>query len=378
MDIKLPIPKNWQDFESICHKLWIDIWNDQNAQKNGRQGQSQAGVDIFGKPIYTKNYHGVQCKDKDIRLGSKLTTKELLMECNKAIEFKPTLINYTLATTSPKEQEIQEFYRNLNLEEQYPFDINVWSWDDIEAEIAYRPSILLHYYPYMNPMLENNNKIKLNRYSTKDHLKAFFSRENFKEKLSTKFKSYLQPLIYELADNSYIYGKGTSFEIEIDNNQIILKDNGNEFNPLTQLDAAKVSSKGFVGSFVLKTFIDKFKDNIELSYSREESINKLVLTVNETILKIDDDNHFELTIDLHLIFGREGARNLIKDIPGDKNDIIINVEEIGALSSFVQLTQDTLDKLTEKQTLTLSVPRHEYLYSLKDWFEDERLSIKTR
>ncbi len=40
MDYRLPIPRNWQDFESICHQLWKEIWNDPNAQKNGRQGQA--------------------------------------------------------------------------------------------------------------------------------------------------------------------------------------------------------------------------------------------------------------------------------------------------------------------------------------------------
>lgn len=378
MDIRLPIPKNWQDFESICHRLWTEIWNDPNSQKNGRQGQPQAGVDIFGKPIYTSSYQGVQCKDKDERLGSKLTTTELIKECNKAISFNPNLLNYTLATTASREEEIQEFYRKLNEDRKFPFEVNVWSWDDIEAEIAYRPMIFNHYYPQLKTILGDSNKIKLNRYSTKDHLKAFFSRQELNEKLSRKFKSYLQPLIYELADNAYLYGKGTTFEIEIKTNEIILIDNGIEFNPLIQLDAEKVSAKGNVGSFVLRTFLNKFQNKIKSEYLREENLNKLTFLVDDEILKIDDDSHFEMSIDVHLVYGREGVRNLIKDIPNDKTDILINVEEIGALSSFVELTRETLNKLTNEQTLTLSLPRHEYLNDMKSWFDDERLNIKTR
>lgn len=45
-----PPPKNWQDFESLCHDLWKEIWKDPNAQKNGRSGQEQHGVDVFGQP----------------------------------------------------------------------------------------------------------------------------------------------------------------------------------------------------------------------------------------------------------------------------------------------------------------------------------------
>ncbi len=49
-DFQLPPPSNWQDFETLCWRLWKAIWNDRNTQKNGRQGQPQAGVDVFGQP----------------------------------------------------------------------------------------------------------------------------------------------------------------------------------------------------------------------------------------------------------------------------------------------------------------------------------------
>lgn len=55
-------PTNWQDFEDLCFILWKFIWNDPHAQKNGRQGQAQSGVDIYGKPIGQLDIEGVQCK----------------------------------------------------------------------------------------------------------------------------------------------------------------------------------------------------------------------------------------------------------------------------------------------------------------------------
>ena len=70
-------PANWQDFEDLCHKLWREIWGDLDTQKHGRQGQSQNGVDIFGKPIYQEGYCGVQCKGKNNNYNSQLTIKEL-------------------------------------------------------------------------------------------------------------------------------------------------------------------------------------------------------------------------------------------------------------------------------------------------------------
>jgi len=39
-------PNDPTAFESLCLELWRDIWQD-HAQKNGRSGQPQAGVDVF-------------------------------------------------------------------------------------------------------------------------------------------------------------------------------------------------------------------------------------------------------------------------------------------------------------------------------------------
>lgn len=146
MKVILPAPDNWQDFEQICQRLWKEIWCDANTQLNGRSGQPQSGVDVYGKPIYTEFWAGVQCKDKDANLGSKLKASELSAECNKAKSFKPTLNSFSLATTAARDKSIQEHARVLNAKKTYPFDIHVWSWDDIAAEILARPSILRSFY----------------------------------------------------------------------------------------------------------------------------------------------------------------------------------------------------------------------------------------
>ncbi len=378
MDIRLPIPKNWQDFETICHRLWTEIWNDLDAQKNGRQGQTQCGVDIFGKPIYSKKYHGVQCKDKDNRLGSALTSDELEKECKKAKDFKPQISSYTLATTSQRDEGIQEFYRQLNEKEAFPFNVNVWSWDDIEAEIAYRPIILNHFYSTIQIPETNIYAIKLNRHSSSDHFYAFFSRPKISEIISKKFKSYLMPLVYELMDNAYLYGKASQFEIKIEKNKIELKDNGISFDPTKELDASKASSKSNIGSYVFKEFVDKFAGKLSINYSRTNDHNALEFIVDESILNLDDSTYFELSVDLKDAYGRENATHLASKIPTDKEEIILNVTDIFNVSVFVEFTREALKRMTEKQTLIMSLPRHEYLASFKSWFNDERLIIKMR
>ena len=378
MEYRLPIPKNWQDFESICHRLWSDIWMDPNAKKNGRQGQNQNGVDIYGKPVYSKKYHGIQCKDKDGRLGSFFKTDELEKESKKAINFRPSIGSFTIATTSSRNQNIQEFYRELNEKSIFPFEVNVWSWDDIETEIVYRPLILQHFYPSLVGIYDNQNQIKLNRYSAKDNLDAFFTRPGLRDNLSNKFKSYLRPLIYELADNAYEHGKGTEFKIEIENKRIKLSDNGTEFNPFKNLNPMLVSSLGNVGSFVLHTFLERFKGSIEVNYRREENLNITEFVFDEKILKIDDDNFYEMNIDLQLVYGREAMKELVKYIPYDKKEVIVIIEQMGALSSFIQFVKEALIKIGSNQQLILSLPRHEYLDEIQSWFQDERLVIKTR
>ena len=44
-------PQNWQDFETLCKKLWGEIWECREIKKNGRQGQAQNGVDVY---VYRK------------------------------------------------------------------------------------------------------------------------------------------------------------------------------------------------------------------------------------------------------------------------------------------------------------------------------------
>src|SRR5882724_13510920 len=121
MDFRLPIPTSWQTFESICDQLWKEIWCDPNAQ-NGRPGHAQHGVDVFGRPIYSSEFAGVQCKDKDGRLGSELLVPELVAECKKTTKFSPRLDAFTLATTAPRDPSIQRKARELT---KYHFDVHV-------------------------------------------------------------------------------------------------------------------------------------------------------------------------------------------------------------------------------------------------------------
>ena len=84
-------PKYWQTFEDLCLAIFRHVWHDPTATKNGRTGQPQNGTDISGRLRDTDGFHGVQCKDKDINLGSDVTEAEFNAEIAEAEKFTPAL-----------------------------------------------------------------------------------------------------------------------------------------------------------------------------------------------------------------------------------------------------------------------------------------------
>ncbi|KUO63170.1 hypothetical protein APF79_04395 [bacterium BRH_c32] len=134
MEKNLQRPKNWQDFESLCKKLWGEMWDcPNNIKKNGRSGQNQTGVDIYAIPKDEKEYYGIQCKCKDENLDSKITADDINSTLVKAINFRPKLKSLLIATTSSKDSIIEEYVRQKNLEylNKDLFSIELYCWEDI-------------------------------------------------------------------------------------------------------------------------------------------------------------------------------------------------------------------------------------------------------
>lgn len=126
-------PENWQDFETLCKKLWGEIWECQEIKKNGRAGQNQNGVDIYGIPKGEKEYFGIQCKGKDEYTNKQITTEEIIEEIEKAKTFTPALKKLYFATTAIKDVKIEEVVRKKNIEHLKIgiFEVHIFSWEDI-------------------------------------------------------------------------------------------------------------------------------------------------------------------------------------------------------------------------------------------------------
>jgi hypothetical protein len=143
-------PKEWGAFEDLCHALFKRVWRDPLAQKNGRRGQAQHGVDVFGSLDNDRqSYFGVQCKGKDSNYGSKAKWTEVLAEIAKAERFSPALDKWIFATTAQADASLQQAARELSVERTAKglFSIDVLGWEEIQALMAGEPDVIAEFYP---------------------------------------------------------------------------------------------------------------------------------------------------------------------------------------------------------------------------------------
>jgi hypothetical protein len=126
-------PTSWQDFETLCKKLWGEIWSCPEIKKNGRPGQSQNGVDIYGIPKGENQFYGIQCKGKNEYTDKQFSDKEILKEIENAKHFKPDLKKLYFTTTALKDAHIETFIREKNIEhiKDGLFEVHLFSWEDI-------------------------------------------------------------------------------------------------------------------------------------------------------------------------------------------------------------------------------------------------------
>ena len=149
-------PENWQDFEKLCTKLWGEIWNCQDSiKRNGRSGQNQHGVDIYGIPEGKDGYYGIQCKGKSDYTKSELSESDIDTEIANAKDFKPALKQLIFATSACKDAKIEEYVRNKNIENHAAglFGVDIFAWEDIVDRIMDNRNV---YNWYVNNMMYND------------------------------------------------------------------------------------------------------------------------------------------------------------------------------------------------------------------------------
>ena len=91
-------PAYWQDFERLTLDWAKQKWQDDYAERNGRQGQEQAGVDVYGYNSKQGEHTGIQCKKRVWKTkpgadspSNTLTVTEIDEEIKAATHFSPKL-----------------------------------------------------------------------------------------------------------------------------------------------------------------------------------------------------------------------------------------------------------------------------------------------
>lgn len=162
---QIPKPSDEQAFERACVPLWCGLLDDPNVQRNGRRGQGQDGVDLYGmRGRDPDQYVGIQCKLKGD--GKALSEKEVRTEVGKALKFKPVLREFFIVTTAPDDAAMHELARVITGElraKGHQMLVYIWGWQTLEEKIsaddAARKAFDPSFGPFAARILENTQEI---------------------------------------------------------------------------------------------------------------------------------------------------------------------------------------------------------------------------
>ena len=182
----VPLPKSWDEFEDISLSALKIRWSSPSLQRNGRSGQAQYGVDIYGPDELQRNV-GVQCK-----LVTKLAESEIDYETKRAGAFKAKLAAFYFATSLPRDSELQTLVRLKSQERvnRGKFPIGILFWDDIIMDLTRNEQEFKRHYPQIHlETKEHSGNLGPRRLAILD---LGFYGQNIKYYLSLFFGEYGQ------------------------------------------------------------------------------------------------------------------------------------------------------------------------------------------
>ncbi len=156
----VPTPKSWDEFEDIALAAAKLRWNSTDFYRNGRPGQKQDGVDIWGHDDDARHI-GVQCKNT----VAGVSLKTVKTEITNAEGFEPKLDRLYIATTAKRDATLQKAVRELSAERAKAgaFKVDVLFWDDVCQDLAKDDEILFRHYPQFrqgaDPVKEHDKKL---------------------------------------------------------------------------------------------------------------------------------------------------------------------------------------------------------------------------
>lgn len=284
--LQLPPPANWQDFESLCLDVWRELWRDPYAQKNGRQGQKQAGVDVFGQPFTGLKWHGVQCKLRSASEGG-LTISEVKKEIEAASTFKPELGNFTIAHTGKRDAKLQSAVRRLSERrtKHALFAVQLYSWADLSEVIQGRSHLLQRLYPQLGHevLRQIDGSVQTTIYASSnaisDCLEIFESAE-VKCLLAEELRIELRNVATELVLNSFEHGAASHSTVTLTRDSMLIQENGKVFNPF-------LTHAGGAGLTYLHHFVQKWAGLITTEHTLDHPGNQIMLRAAKPWISTD-------------------------------------------------------------------------------------------
>lgn len=142
----IPPPKDWAEFEDITLTALKIRWQSPNLEKNGRQGQAQAGVDLWG-PDNLERPVGVQCK----LTSEELTFEDIEKEIAKAETFTPPMHAFYISTTAKIDAKLQAAVRTLSAQRvsQNKFPIGIIYWESLLSDLASNHVEFKKHFPHL-------------------------------------------------------------------------------------------------------------------------------------------------------------------------------------------------------------------------------------
>jgi hypothetical protein len=185
------------------------IYGDLNAQKNGRTGQPQSGVDVYGRNEQGALI-GIQCKRLDetgpggeLLPGGVLTAALIATEIANAETFKPALRQFVIGTTAKNDEAMQREVRLVDeaRRTQGKFGVNVWYWDFYNGWLNNNVDLQKWYY---NDILHARQPEITDRYILETFQMAF-SRNAFRDPIG---REEPQPFLKAIEDTQRVLATG--------------------------------------------------------------------------------------------------------------------------------------------------------------------------
>lgn len=152
IQVDIAPPANWQDFERLTLDVCRLLWGNPYAERHGRVGQTQSGVDVFGTDNRTGEFVGVQCKKRtskykayEVMPSNSLTGAELDAEIEATKSFYRPLDRFIIAITAARDTEFQQLVGERDAVSNN-MRISIWFWDNYVDVLNDSPSLMYRYY----------------------------------------------------------------------------------------------------------------------------------------------------------------------------------------------------------------------------------------